>query len=210
MIPLLSPISSPLCLICVSFFLSEFFLETLHVIATFLPESLATACRVRRRFLSLVFEILQSWSSSASRPPPLVQPTRPVPSGVLCLFPCVCPAEAALRAGDTLAPPRVALGSVHGLSQTSLYPPRCLATWMGWPCRFPVSVGEFKWFSCCRRAGRRAGIAECLSGAGLEVQLRSLSLDPSTALSPYSCICLTISCCCLSWVHATPALHPKT
>lgn len=98
MIPLSSPISSPLCLICVSFFLSEFFLETLHVIATFLPESLATACRVRRRFLSLVFEILQSWSSSASRPPPLVQPTRPVPSGVLCLFPCVCPAEAALRA----------------------------------------------------------------------------------------------------------------
>ena len=209
MIPLSSPISSPLCLICVSFFLSEVFLETLHVIATFLPESLAT-CRVHRRFLSLAFEILQSWSSSASQPPPLVQPTRPVPSCVLCLLPCVCPAEAALHARDALAPPRGALRSVHGLPQTSLYPPCRLATWMGWPCRFPVSVGEFKWFSCCRRAGRRAGMAECLSGAGLEVQLLSLPLDPSAALSPYSCICLTISCCCLSWVHAIPALHPKT
>lgn len=46
--------------LCLFYFLSEVFLKTLHVIVPFLPKILATACRVHRKFLSLVFEILQS------------------------------------------------------------------------------------------------------------------------------------------------------
>ena len=59
MIPLSSPISSPLYLICVCFFfLSEVFLKTLHMIATFLPKSL----KVKVKSLSHVQLFATLWT----------------------------------------------------------------------------------------------------------------------------------------------------
>lgn len=101
------PFLSDLCVF------SEVFLKKLRASATFLLKSLAMACGVRLKFLSLLFKIPQSLELIG--PPGLASSHRPwaahvlstvmVPSCALRASPCGSSAEAALHARSTFSLP---------------------------------------------------------------------------------------------------------